>query len=113
MILLNIEKRIRFDSVPQFCYLFKNDVKKEYKSNEFICPKVQIEKMKKKNQEKAKANTNIYKTEICIGKATKHERYFNTLFNGQAVLRQSSDSPQILKVCNNCHLLRRLKRFSV
>ena len=38
-------------------------------------------------------------------KATKHERYYNTLFNGQAVLRQSSDSPQILKVCNNCHLL--------
>ena len=39
-------------------------MKKEYKSDDFICPKVQIEKMKKKNQEKAKANINIYKTDI-------------------------------------------------
>ena len=41
-------------------------MKKKYKSDDFICPKVQIKKMKKnqKNQEKAKANINIYKTEI-------------------------------------------------
>ena len=38
-------------------------MKKEYKSDDFICPKVQIEKIKKnkkKNQEKAKANMYHY-----------------------------------------------------
>ena len=70
-------------------YLFENTMKKEYKSDDFICPKSRIEKMEKKNQVKAKANINIYKTEIM-----KKQQNMKGITIFYFLVRQSSGSPQ-------------------
>ena len=72
-------------------YLFENTMKKEYKSDDFICPKSRIEKMKTKQKSGESKSEYQYLQGWNNEKATKQERYYNTLFFGQAVLSQSSN----------------------